>query len=78
MTMNGGEGSSHAYLYSISRGFAETREVRAETYVGYVQSTCRVRGQYAQNVNEDMGPVPLDGGYNRITHPRGTRLSPGG
>ena len=53
MTMNEGERSSHAHLYSISRGFAET-------YVGYVQSTCGVQGRYAQNEYEVMGPVNLE------------------
>ena len=77
MTMNEGEGSSHAPLYGISRGFSETWGVRAEIYVGYVQSTCRVQVQYAQNVNEDMGPVSLDGGYNRRKFSGGTSLSPG-
>ena len=61
VTMNEGERSSHAHLYGISRGFAETWGVRAETYVGYVQSTCGVRGRYAQNENEVMGPVNLEG-----------------
>ena len=42
-----------------------------------MQSTCRVRSQYTQNVNEDMGPVSLDGGYNIQTFPRETHLSPG-
>ena len=67
MTMNEGETSSHAPLYGISRGFVETRQVRAKTYVGYVQSTCRAQSRYAQNGNEGMGPVNLDGGYNSRT-----------
>ena len=65
MTMNEGETSSYAHLYGISLGFSETWAVRAETYVGYVQSTCRVQARYAQNENEDIGPVNLDGGYYR-------------
>ena len=68
MTMNESEKISHAHLYGISRVFAETLGVRAKTYVWYLQSTCGVRARYAQNVNEDMVPVNLDGGYNRRTY----------
>ena len=54
MTMNKGKGSSHVPLYGISRGFAETRGVRAETYVGYVQSPRSVRAK----CEREYGPRP--------------------
>ena len=60
MTMNKGDPSSHAHLYRISRGFAETRGVRAETYEGYVQSTCGVPTRYAHFKDEVMGRGNLE------------------
>ena len=58
--MNEGDPSSHAHLYSISRGFSETGGVRAETYEGYVQSTCGVPTGYAHFKYEFMGRGNLE------------------
>ena len=58
--MNEGDRSSHAHLYSISRGFAETWGVRAETYEGYVQITCGVPTWYAHFKDEVMGRGNLE------------------
>ena len=66
MTMNKREGTSHIPLYGISCGFSEKCRNIEEYMPKHMQSTCRVRAQYAQNGKKVMGPVPLGGGGVRI------------